>query len=138
VSGFVLDASVTIAWLIDDEAAPDTDMLMDRARDQGAVVPGIWALEVGNVLLGAERRGRLTPAQLAARIDLLSQLPIEIAPDTALRSLPELMALARSERLTTYDAAYLDLAMRRGLPLATRDSDLRAAAQRLGSAVLPD
>jgi predicted nucleic acid-binding protein len=137
LSGFVLDASVTIAWLIEDEATPATDALMDRACDDGALVPALWVLEIGNVLLGAERRGRLSFAEVASRIEFLNAMPIEIDAATPLTALPELLALARGERLTSYDAAYLELALRRGLPLATTDKDLRSAATRLGVALVP-
>lgn len=137
MSGFVLDCSVALTWCFQDEATPDTDALLDRLRDEGAVVPTVWALELGNVLVQGERRGRLSAAELVARLDLIAELPIMVDDATTERALRETVALARAEQLTTYDAAYLELAMRRGLPLATRDGDLQRAAARNGVAVLP-
>ena len=136
MSGFVLDCSVAIAWCIDDEASPATDALLDRVRDEGAVVPQLWPLELGNVLLQALRRGRLTASDIAGRLDLLTELPIEIDDETATRGLREVLALGRSENLTIYDASYLELAMRRRLPLATKDAALAQAAIRQGVPLL--
>ncbi len=135
--GFVLDCSVAVAWCIDDEAAPATDALLDRARDEGAWVPGLWPLELANVLLQATRRGRLGVAEATARLGLLGKLPIRIDDETASRAWREALALARAEDLTTHDAAYLELALRRGLPLATLDKTLRQAAARNGVGLLP-
>lgn len=137
MSGFVLDCSVAVAWCIEDEAGPVTDALLERARDEGAIVPGLWPLELGNVLLQAVRRGRLEAAAVTARLALLEELPIRVDRTTAERAWHEILALARAEGLTTYDAAYLELAMRRGLPLATRDGELRQAAGRNGVVLLP-
>lgn len=136
MSAFVLDASIALAWCFDDEASEETDRLAERLRDHGAFVPNLWHLELSNVLLQAERRGRITAADIAVRLRLLGQLPIETDTETHLRATRDTLALARPERLTAYDAAYLELAMRRGLPLASRDQDLRAAAKRLGVGVL--
>lgn len=132
MSGFVLDCSVAVAWCIDDEASPATDALLERVRDEGAVVPQLWPLELGNVLLVASRRGRLTASGVAGRLDLLAELQIEIDDETAARAFREVLALGRSENLTTYDASYLELAMRRSLPLATKDIALAEAAVRQG------
>lgn len=136
MSAFVLDASIALAWCFDDEASEDADLLAERLRDHGAFVPNLWHLELSNVLLQAERRGRITAADIAVRLRLLGQLPIETDAETHLRATRDTLALARAERLTAHDAAYLELAMRRGLPLASRDQDLRAAAKRLGVGVL--
>lgn len=137
MSGFVLDCSVAVAWCIEDEAAAETDALMERAASEGALAPGLWPLELGNVLLQAVRRRRLEAAQAMARLELLRRLPIRIDDTTAERAWREILALARSESLTTYDAAYLELALRLGLPLATRDRELRQAAERNGVELLP-
>lgn len=136
MSGFVLDCSVAVAWCVEDEASPQTDVLLERVRDEGAVVPQLWPLELGNVLVQAARRGRLSASDIAARVELLAELPVRIDDETASRALGDVLPLARAEGLTTYDAAYLELAMRRGLPLATKDGDLRGAAQRNGVALL--
>ena len=137
MSGFVLDCSIAVTWCFEDEAAAETDALLDLTREEGAVVPGLFALEVANVLTQAERRGRMTAADLSARVVLLEALPIVVDDATASRALHETLALARAEELTTYDAAYLELAMRYGLPLATLDAALRRSAARLGVSLLP-
>ena len=136
MSRFVLDASIALAWCFDDEATDQTDLLLARARDHGAHVPSLWHLELTNLLLQAERRGRITAADIAARLQLLAVLPIETDSETHRRAARETLALARAERLTSYDAAYLELAMRRGLPLASRDADLLRAAKGQGVTIL--
>jgi predicted nucleic acid-binding protein len=136
VSALVIDSSAALSWCFEDEASPESDALFERVRDQGAVVPGLWHLEVANVLLQAERRGRITPAEVAMRLDLIAELPITTDKETTARAWREILALARAEGLTTYDATYLELAIRRGLPLQTKDEALIAAAPRSGVAVL--
>lgn len=138
MSGFVLDCSVAVSWCFEDEADDATDALLERVRDDGAVVPSLWHLELGNVLLQAERRGRVNSADVATRLELLGDLPVVADDETSLRALRETLTLARAETLTTYDAAYLELAMRRGLPLATKDQTLREAARRVGIKIFPD
>jgi predicted nucleic acid-binding protein len=86
LSAFVLDCSIAVAWCFEDEATPETDALLDRLRDEGAAVPALWSLEVGNALLQAERRGRLSTAKVAAFVNLLAGLPIAIDGDTATRA----------------------------------------------------
>ena len=95
-----------------------------------AVVPSIWPLEVGNVLLVAERKKRLSQADSIRFIALLTELPITIEQEPPERMLKEILALAREHQLSSYDASYLDLAMRKGLPIATLDNGLIAAAKR--------
>ncbi len=133
---FVLDCSVAVAWLFEDETSRETDALLDALRLDAALVPALWHLEVGNVLTMAERRGRITPSQVAASLELLAALPIR-TESLQPRLIPGIVALARNERLTAYDAAYLDLALRHGLPLATLDEALRKAAHRLQVPLLP-
>lgn len=137
MSVFVLDCSIAVAWLFDDEASPATNALLDRLRDDGALVPGLWRLELGNVLVQAERRDRIAAVQIAAYLDLLDRLPIVTDAETESRALREILTLARTENLTTYDAAYLELAMRRNAELATRDKALIRAARRVGVKTLP-
>lgn len=136
MTGFVLDASVTMAWCFEDEATPEAWALLDRLAAEGAIVPGLWALEVGNILTQAERRNRTTAARVRQFVEQLDTLPIRVDDETASRALGEILALARAEKLTTYDAAYLELAMRRGLPLATRDNGLHGSANRNGVELL--
>jgi len=137
VSGLVLDCSVAVSWCFEDEASPETDAILERIRDEGAIVPAIWHLELGNVLVQAERRKRLAAADTTTRLELIADLPIVTDDETSHRALREVLTLARAEGLTTYDAAYLELAMRKGLPLATKDRALREAAKRAGLPVFP-
>ena len=135
---FVLDCSVAIAWVFDDQASDATDALLRELQGSGrAVVPPLWHLEFGNVLIQAERRQKLTAAETSQRLAFFADLPI--ATDTAiganLRS--GIVRLARRTSLTTYDASYLELASRRGLALATRDKALRNAAGKEAVTVLP-
>jgi predicted nucleic acid-binding protein len=134
---FVLDCSIAVTWCFADEASPATDALLDQMQEQGAIVPALWHLEVGNVLVQAERRGRIAAGDMAARIELLRRLPITTDDETARRALRDTLALAREHGLTTYDASYLELATRRGLPLATRDRKLQEAASRMAIELLP-
>jgi len=129
---FVLDTSVTMAWLFEDEATRPTEKLLDRLKSEDALVPTLWTYEVGNVLLMAERRKRITEAQGRRFTLLLESLPICIA-DPHLNSLwNNAVVVAREHGLTVYDGTYLDLAMREGIPLATRDIALRKAAKKAG------
>ena len=112
----VIDSSIALTWCFEDEASAETDALFERVRDEGAVVPGLWRLELGNVLLQAERRGRISAGDVASRLDLIAELPISVDPETADRAWRDILTLARAERLTVYDAAYLELAARRGFP----------------------
>lgn len=137
MSVFVLDCSVAVAWLFDDEASPETDALLERLRDDGALVPGLWRFELGNVLAHAERRNRIAASQIAAYLGLLDRLPIVTDTETESRALREILTLARTANLTTYDAAYLELAMRRNAELATRDKALIRSAHGLGIETLP-
>lgn len=135
MSAFVLDCSIAASWLFEDEATPETDALLHRLEMDKGLVPGLWRLELGNVLTQAERRKRIVPAQVATFLRLVERLPIIV--DTDNRALEQILALARAERLTTYDAAYLELAMRQGAELATLDKDLGRAGRRVGVATLP-
>lgn len=127
----MLDVSVALAWCFDDESTPAAWALLDRLRHEPADVPSLWYLEIGNILLGAERRKRITRARSAEFIGILDELDIQVDPDVPGRALRDVLPLARTQRLTTYDATYLDLAMRLGLPIATKDRALRQAATAL-------
>ena len=137
MSAFVLDCSIAVAWLFEDEATPETDALLDRLKDDSALVPGLWHLELGNVLTQAERRKRISVARTAAHLERLGRLPIVTDTETERRALRETLTLARTYGLTTYDAAYLELAMRRGVELATRDKALIRAARGVEVRTLP-
>lgn len=132
---FVVDASVTLAWCFDDEATPRTEAILDLLTEESAIVPALWELEVSNVLLLGERRGRLTESQSSRFIMLLGQLPILV--DNANVDMTAVVSAGRRHGLTAYDAAYLVLAEREGVPLATIDVKLRAAAGAAGVPVIP-
>lgn len=133
---FVVDASVTAAWAFEDETTPYTEAVLDALTEGKAVVPSIWPLEVGNALVVAERRGRMKEAETVRFLALLRQLPIVVEEEPLERMLGEVVRLAREQALSTYDAAYLDLAMRLGVPLASQDERLREAASSCGVKVL--
>lgn len=137
MSRSVLDCSVALSWCFEDEATPETDALLDRVRDEGAVVPSLWHLELANILLHAERRRRISTEDVATRLSLIAVLPILTDQETTIRAWHDILGIARVEGLTTYDAAYLELAIRLGIPLLTKDNDLIAAAGRRGVRVLP-
>ena len=124
---FVLDASVALAWVLPGEGNPYADELLERLIVEGAVVPPIWPLEIGNVLLVALRRRRIQQEEFDAIVEQLARLPIEIDIEATDHALAGVLLLAAQLGLTTYDAAYLDLAQRRNLPLATLDKRLRTA-----------
>jgi predicted nucleic acid-binding protein len=133
---FVLDASVTLAWCFKDEQTESTYRLLDQLDSAQAFVPGLWSLEIGNILLSACRKQRITYANAKEFMNLLSELDIQIDEATASLGLHDIFLIAHAEHLTTYDAAYLELAMRKGLPLATRDQQLAKAASKLGVVVI--
>jgi predicted nucleic acid-binding protein len=137
VSGFVIDASVALAWCFDDEATESSRALLDRFENEQAAVPSLWHLELANALALGERNRRITPARTSEFIALIVGLPIVVDEQTPNRALSAVLELARSERLSAYDASYLELAMRRGIPLATKDDDLAKAARRAGVMLLP-
>ena len=131
MTSFVLDASVALAWCFDDESTPAAWALLDRLRTTPAHVPALWTLEIGNILLGAEKRQRITQARTVAFLGILGDLDLRVDPDLPGRAVRDVLPLARERRLTTYDATYLELAMRLGLPLATKDKALARAAAAL-------
>ena len=130
---FVLDASVTACWAFADEDHPDASWAFDRMVSEEAVVPALWWFEVRNILIVNERRRRITESDTAAFLLNLSRLRIRVdrVPDEN-----GVLRLARAHRLSVYDAAYLELAQREGLPLATLDADLQKAAAGEGVALV--
>jgi predicted nucleic acid-binding protein len=127
---FVIDTSVVISWCFKDEINRYADVILDLLEETTAFAPSIWPLEVGNVLLVAERRKRLSEADSMRFITLLSELPIIVEQEPPERMIHEILVLAREHKLSSYDASYLDLAMRKGLSIATIDKNLIAAAKR--------
>jgi predicted nucleic acid-binding protein len=125
----ILDSSATLAWFYTGETTPAIHKVFELLVKSGAWVPSLWRLEVANTLEMGIRRGRHDVAFRDATLADLSSLPISIDPETDRRTWDATLQLAHLHRLTLYDAAYLELAQRRGLPLATLDSHLRAAAR---------
>ena len=128
---FVVDSSVALSWCFEDERTPSTAALLDRVTDSGAIAPSLWPLEVLNALLAAERRRRVDFIKRHELIGALQSLPIALDTETAAQAWITTNRLAEQYRLTLYDAAYLELAQRLDLPLATLDADLREAANAL-------
>ena len=132
---FVMDASIAMAWCFVDESTETTDQLKVGLEHASALVPSHWFLETANALAMAERRQRIDAADSDAFVGMLESLNLEIYDDLK-RTYSIVLPLARTYRLTVYDAAYLDLARQRRLPLASLDLDLRGAAMSLGIEVL--
>ncbi len=121
-----------MAWCFEDEAAGYADRVLKKLATRAAVVPAIWPLEVANVLLVGERRKRLTAADSSRFLELLHGLPITIDVQATSRAFGDIMSVARSLTISAYDAAYVELAMREGLQLATLDDSLNKAALKNG------
>ena len=137
IKSFVLDASVTLAWCFADESTAYTEAVLDfLSSGSVALVPAIWPFEVANALLMAQRRKRITLAQVTSVLQRIALLPITIEFITMGRAFGAIFSGAQREGLTAYDAAYIELAMREGLAFATLDNGLRRAAQRAGVPLL--
>ena len=130
---FVLDNSVAMRWLLDSGKVSDqayAEKVLISLSDRDAFVPNLWHLEASNVLLGAERRSEITIGEIEGFISQLENLPIQVDPLTAHQSFSRTLALGRAYYLSSYDAAYLELAIREGIPLATLDKKLMKAAKK--------
>ena len=127
MNDFVLDASVALAWFLDDEQAPQADNVRTRLIRERAYVPQLWRLEVRNGLIIAERRGRLSATRINECLEAIKRLPIQTDSEAVLDTV---VSLARMHNLSVYDAVYLELAKRRDAALASLDGALlRAAAE---------
>jgi predicted nucleic acid-binding protein len=133
---FVVDNSVALAWCFEDEHTQPIMDLLDRVAVTGAVAPSLWPLEALNGLLMAERRKRLDSKQRQRLAGFLRGLPVTLDAETTDHAWTATARLAERHRLTLYDAAYLELAQRRKLPLATLDEDLIKAGKALGMTLL--
>jgi predicted nucleic acid-binding protein len=136
LTDFVLDASVAMAWCFEDETTPFTESVLQRLASGHALVTAIWPYEVANVLLGAERRGRVTQSQSIRFLELLRALPVRVDEHGTAHAWADVVALGRAHRLTSYDAAYLELAARNDLPLASLDEPLLEACRAVGVVVI--
>ena len=130
--GLVIDSSVSIAWCFPDEQDDYSQSVLDALASERAIVPDLWHLEVANTLLVGERRKRSAQANTVTWLGFLASLPITVDEETKAQAFGNTLSLAREHTLSAYDAAYLELAMRRGLPLATLDDKLKTAAQTIG------
>lgn len=133
---FVIDNSVVMAWCFDDEANAYSDGIQEMLIEHKALVPAVWPLEVTNVLLVAERNKRISKAKSGHFIALLSQLPIEVESVEAKWVFHETLALARQYSLSSYGASYLELSIRKGLPIATQDKAILRAAKNIQIEIL--
>jgi predicted nucleic acid-binding protein len=133
---FVLDNSIALAWCFEDEHTPAVMDLLDRVAETGAFAPSLWPLEASNGLLMAERRSRVDARRRHRLAGFLRALPVTIDTETADQAWTATVRLAESHRLSVYHAAYIELAQRRRLPLATLDQDLIKAGRALGMALL--
>jgi predicted nucleic acid-binding protein len=131
----VMDCSVSASWFLKDETNEEANRILAMLKDHDLVVPPLWPIEMANVLVIAERKRRITAADGARVVELFMALPIEVESG-GLQNLRVLQLLAREYGLTAYDASYLELAQRRGLPLASLDQVLNQAARKCGVPVL--
>lgn len=134
--GFVLDASIALSWCFKDESTASTDQALKQLEIEQAFVPEIWSLEISNILILAERKKRIKYADIVQFLELINKLNIEIDNENSIKAFNEILSLAHSEKITTYDASYLELSMRKGMPLASKDLQLRKVAERLGIKLL--
>lgn len=134
---FVIDASLALSWFFKDEQTPASMKLLEQVSQTGAVVPSLWRLEVANGLQVSIKRGRIDPTYRDASLASLKILPIEVDSETDAQAWEATLQLAERHKLTLYDAAYLELARRRHLPIATRDDQLADAARAASLVVLP-
>jgi predicted nucleic acid-binding protein len=128
LKGIVIDASVALAWCFPDEVSDYAESVLLALEKRAAMVPAIWASEITNALLVGERRNRLGRPEVRRFVELLKGLEIVQDVQTVTDTMNDVFPLAQEYRLSAYDAAYLDVAVRRQIPLATLDSDLRKAA----------
>jgi len=132
---FVLDNSVTMRWFFGDGKPQElryAENVLDAMKTAGAIVPSVWGLEVANVISRAEAKGLVTEARSETFLEMLESLDIEADAATFSHAMSHTLQLARRYKLSAYDASYLELAMRLGLPLATLDEDLQKAAKKAG------
>ena len=131
VKGLVVDCSVSAAWCLKDEANEAADSVLHSLAAGGGLVPALWAVEMANILVMAERRGRISASDGERAVELLKRLPLRMDPPDV-ETMRRVRLVAREHGLTAYDACYLELSLRCGLPLATFDGDLASAAKRSG------
>lgn len=129
---FVVDASLALTLLFGEEATTATRAALRRLDKEIGVVPGLWSIEVVNTISIAERKGRITAGESEKFLAQWAGLNLDVDPQAPGRAFSHILPLCRTHRLTSYDAVYIELALRRGLPLATLDQEMNAAARTLG------
>ena len=132
---FVLDNSVTMRWFFGDGKPNElayTGKVLDTIKRENALVPVTWGLEVANVIARAEAKALVTEARSSAFLEMLDDMDITVDTATFARALSDTLQLARRYKLSSYDASYLELALRMGMPFATLDEDLQKAAKKAG------
>jgi predicted nucleic acid-binding protein len=129
LKGIVIDASVALAWCFPDEASDYADSVLLALDEQTAIVPAIWAVEIANAVLVGERRKRIRQTEIRRFVDLLGDLNVVEDRQSFAETLSNLLPPAREYHLSAYDAAYLDVAVRHGIPLATLDYALQDACK---------
>ena len=132
MNAIVVDASVALAWCFPDEASNYADSVLVAIETQTLIVPAIWAVEIANALLVGERRKRIRQPDVRRFVELLKDLNIAEDAQAVADTVNNIFPLAQKYRLSAYDAAYLDVAVRRDIPLATLDGDLQKAALAAG------
>jgi len=133
MSVFVLDCSVALSWCFPDETDGYAESVLELLREAKGLAPAIWPLEMANALLVAQRRKRISQADATQFLSLVRSLPISVDGDTSDAAIDRVMSLARACELSSYDASYLELALRAGVPIATLDSKLTTAARNHGA-----
>lgn len=129
MSRFILDCSISASWCLKDESNEEANKVLERLGEDDVLIPSIWPIEMANVLVVAERRGRISSADAARAVEILLSLPIQ-AERGNLENLGAIRIMAREHKLSAYDACYLELALRTGLPIATLDHALQVAARK--------
>jgi predicted nucleic acid-binding protein len=132
---FVLDCSISASWFLLDESNVAAQAVLERLSDEEAVVPALWTIEMVNVLLVAERKERISSSDAARAVEIISNLPVFVEP-ADLATMKSCRAIAKEHSLSSYDACYLEIAMRLGLPLASLDRGLITAARNSGIRLL--
>ena len=132
MSGMVIDASVALAWGFPDETSDYADRVLVALEAQTILVPALWATEIANAVLVAERRKRIRQPEIRRFVELLGNLTVAMDSQTVTESVGNILPLGREYGLSAYDAAYLDVAMRYGAPLATLDGNLQKAGRKAG------
>jgi predicted nucleic acid-binding protein len=133
---FVLDASLTLAWVFDEEETERSREVLGRMTEEAVVVPGVWPLEVVNAVVSGRRSGRFTEEAAGLFVEAVTGLEVELDEGAARVAFDRLLTIAADNGITSYDAAYLELALRLDAPLATLDAGLARAARAAGVELL--